>query len=491
MRRRPLNLTLLATAVAVGTAAAPALAQGKIARTDPFDPEILSVEAYVYLYPLVLMDVTRKQMTNVEKWDAEKLAAPMNTLGHLREFPSPDFRTVVRPNFDTLYTSFWLDLTTEPVLLEIPDSKGRYFLMPALDMWTDVIAAPGWRTTGTRAATFAFCPPGWDGELPEGATRVDAPTPYLWVIGRTQTNGEKDYDAVHKFQNGMKLTPLSYWGLEWTPPTNRIDRRVNMDTPPMKQVRKMNGRQFFEYAAKLMKLHPPKATDFSQVARLARIGLVPGQSFDYRRLGASARRAIDAAPARALLHLRERTSELGYKVDGWQMLVDTMGSYGIEYDQRAAVALFGLGANQVADAVYPQLLTAADGKPLTGSERYVLHFEKDQLPPANAFWSITLYDENGFPVPNPTGRLSLSSWMDLKYDRDGSLDLFFQAQPPGKEKEANWLPTPAEGIWNLTMRIYAPRQQVLDGTWAPTPIRRVGGSANLTGADGLPTHRRK
>jgi hypothetical protein len=484
---------LLVATIAIGTVLAAASAQSQATKIDPLDPNTIAVEAYVYLYPLVLMDITRQQMTNFEKWDGKGPSAPMNTFGHFRGFPPLDFKTVVRPNFDTMYSILWMDMTAEPMILSIPDSKGRYYLMPALDMWTDVFAAPGWRTTGTGAGDYAYCPPGWDGKLPKGVTRVAAQTPYIWFIGRTQTNGEKDYGAVHKFQDGMKITPLSQWGKTWKAPAGKVDSSIDMKTPPMKQVDSMSGKEFFEYAAKLMKLHSPKPTDFSQVARLAHIGIVPGQDFNYPSLDTSVRKAIDSAPATGLKLMHAKTAKLGAMINGWQMTIRAMGSYGIDYLQRSAVDLFGLGANQLADAIYPVLLTDATGKPLTGASQYVMHFEKDELPPAQAFWSFTLYDKDGFAVPNSLNRANLSNWMDLKYNADGSIDLYFQADSPGKDKESNWLPAPKEGTWNLILRLYAPRREALDGTWSPPAIKHahVGGGLHLDGADGLPVHRRK
>ena len=484
------QLAMFALLIAIGTAITPAVAQAKAA-ANPLDPQAIAVEAYAYLYPMVLMDITRKQMMNVEKWDGKGISAPMNTYGHFRAFPPLDFKTVVRPNFDTMYSSLWLDLTKEPMILSIPDSKGRYYLWPALDMWTDVFAVPGWRTTGTKAGDFAYVPPGWEGKLPEGVTRVDAPTPYIWFIGRTKTEGKKDYDAVHKFQDGMKLTPLSQWGKSWKAPAGKVDSTVDMKTPPMKQVDNMSGKQFFEYAARLMKLHSPKDTDFSQVARVAHIGIVPGEDFNYGSLGSSIREAIDKAPPAALKQMKVMAGRLGTKSNGWEMITSTMGAYGIDYLRRSSVALIGLGANQVADAIYPLLLVDADGKPLTSASQYVMHFDKDELPPAEAFWSFTLYDKEGYTVPNPLNRATLSSWMDLKYNADGSIDLYFQADSPGKAKESNWLPAPKTGTWNLTMRLYAPKREALDGTWSPPAIKHIGGHANLKRADGLPAHRRK
>jgi hypothetical protein len=170
----------------------------------------IGVDAYVYLYSLVTMDVTRKQLTNVEPGKGT-LGGPMNAFANAPAFPSADFKAVVRPNFDTLYSSAYLDLTKEPMVVSVPDTNGRYYLLSMLDMWSDVFASPGWRTTGTAAGNFLVTPPGWSGGVPEGFTRINAPTPYVWIIGRTKTDGPADYDAVHKIQAGFKIMALSDW----------------------------------------------------------------------------------------------------------------------------------------------------------------------------------------------------------------------------------------------------------------------------------------
>ena len=168
------------------------------------------MDAYIYFYPLILMDLTRKQSINILMPEFGK--GPMNTFVNVPAYPPADFKGVVRSNFDTLYSIAWLDLTREPVVVSAPDTNGRYYLLPMLDMWTDVFASPGWRTTGTKPVNFLVTPPGWTGKVPEGFAHIAAPTPYVWIIGRTKTDGPADYDAVHTIQAGYKVTPLSAGG---------------------------------------------------------------------------------------------------------------------------------------------------------------------------------------------------------------------------------------------------------------------------------------
>jgi hypothetical protein len=220
-----------------------------------------------------------------------------------------------------------------------------------------------------------------------------------------------------------------------------------------------------------MKINPPHVTDWSKVARLKRIGLEPGKSFDYQNLEPNIRQAFDKAAKDALKDMYAKIPTLARVVNGWQMNTDTMGAYGNYYLKRAIVALVGLGANQPDDAVYPLAASDANGKPLNGKNKYVLHFDKQELPPVGAFWSITMYDEVGFAVPNSINRCAIGDRDDLKYNADGSLDLYFQHANPGPGKESNWLPSPASGTLGVTMRLYAPKPQILDGRWNPPAVR--------------------
>jgi hypothetical protein len=442
---------------------------------DEQEIHAIATEAYVYFYPLVLADVTRRVMINGEP-KPNSLTGPMNMFHHLRALPPADFKDAARPNYDTLYSTVWLDLSEEPIVLSVPDTQGRYYLLEMVDMWGDTFAVPGKRTSGTAAANFAVVPQGWQGKLPKDMERIESPTMYVLIVGRTQTNGPKDYDAVHKVQDGYRITPLSEWGKPPKPVKFQVDSTVDMKTPPMKQVEAIRPADFFEYAAELMKLHPPHVTDWSMVARLKRIGIEAGESFAFKEADEAVKRALERAPAAGLQWMKTALPTIGRIVNGWQMNTEGIGVWGNAYLKRAACNWMGPAWNQPEDATYPMTFSDAEGKPLSGANEYVLHFGKQELPPVGAFWSITLYGADGFGVPNPLDRHALGDRDPLKYNADGSLDLYVQKNSPGKEKESNWLPAP-EGEFGLFMRLYAPEPQILDGRWLPPAVRRAAAAA--------------
>jgi hypothetical protein len=339
-----------------------------------------------------------------------------------------------------------------------------------LDMWSDVFAVPGKRTSGTAAANFALVPPGWRGKLPQGVQRIDAPTPNVWVIGRTQTNGPKDYPAVHKIQDGYRITRLADWGKPPQKVEQKIDPSVDTKTEPLRLVNGMPAVEYFRYGAQLMKVNPPHTADWSTLTRMRRIGIEPGR-FDAAKAGAD---VLAKGAAGGLKLMQDKIPTLARINNGWQMNTDTMGAYGDYYLKRAIVAMVGLGANQADDAIYPLNVADAEGKPVMAENNYVLRFNKSELPPVRGFWSLTMYDADGFQVANPINRFAIGDRDALKYNPDGSLELYVQNQNPGPERESNWLPTPKTGRLGLTMRLYAPKQEALDGRWNPPAIRRAG-----------------
>ena len=464
-------ITQALTAVALTVAASVVfpLASQAQSKVTAEEAHAIGVDAYLYLYPLLTMDITRKQFTNIEP-GKEFGKGPMNMFVSVPQYPPADFKGVVRSNFDTLYSIAWLDLTEEPLVIAAPDTAGRFYLLPMLDMWTDVFASPGWRTTGTQAGQFLVTPPGWTGTVPAGLNHLPAPTPIVWVIGRTKTDGAADYAAVHKIQAGYTVTPLSRLGKSAEPVSVNIDPAVDMKTPPKIQVDSMSAADYFAYAAELLKVHPAHISDQPILAQMKRIGIEPGKSFDMDALDPEIQAALQPVPKDAQALMTWKVPTLARVVNGWSMNTDTMGVYGNYYLKRAIVAQIGLGANLPEDAIYPLNIGDVEGKPLDGSNKYVLHFDKGETPPVNAFWSITLYDPEGFQVGNALNRFAVSSWMPFKTNADGSLDIYLQHENPGKDLEANWLPAP-KGGFNLTMRLYGPKPEVLNGKWNPPPVK--------------------
>lgn len=428
------------------------------------DLRTLSHEGFIYFYPLVTMDVSRLQAIN-SPTDRPGYGPP-NEFHHMREYPRADFRAVVRPNFDTLYSSAWLDLTAGPVLLGAPDTDDRYFMLPMIDMWTDVFANPGKRTSGTGEQAYVITPPGYSGALPDDVAVIASPTPYVWIIGRTQTNGPADYPAVHRVQDGYAITPLGA-GV-----SHIVDDTVDLTTEPLRQVNGMDALDYLAYAADLLAVNPPHASDFSQLARLAGLGVEAGKPFDRSRFSADESAEIAAGKQDALQAMAAATPRLGTIVGGWMSLIEGMGVYGNAYLRRAVVTMIGLGANPAEDAVYPLLVSDSDGQPVTGEHDYVVHFDADKLPPVDAFWSVTMYDAEGFQAANELNRFAIGDRDPLTYNADGSLDLYLQHSNPGPDREPNWLPAPT-GSLGVTMRLYAPRRPVLDGEWNPPPVRRA------------------
>lgn len=455
---RPLAAALALTALLPLPAMAPAAAAAPAPAQDPAQLRRIAAEAYVYLYPLVTMDVTRRAQTDRAGTDP----VPVNRLKHALAYPGADFRVVVRPNFDTLYTMAWLDLSAGPVTISVPPAHGRYYLLQFLDMWTDSFALPGSRTSGDGAGRFALVAPGWHGALPKGVTRIEAPTSRVWLIGRTQTNGPADYAAVHAFQNAMRISAPAMR------PTRETGPALDLKRAPKELVDAMPALDFLAYGTMLLGQTRPHATDWSQLERMRRAGLGPG--FNPARLTPAAREALVAgiADGRAVINAREATLNPG--VNGWTYATDTIGVYGNHFVKRAIVARRGLGANPPEDAVYLSAYVDGAGQRLVGSKAYGLHFAKGETPPAGAFWSVTMYDAEGFPVANPINRFALGDRDPLVHNPDGSLDLLIQASDPGGALSANWLPAPASGPFSLTIRIYQPADRVLARQWLPPAV---------------------
>ena len=431
---------------------------------EGLDDFVVAQDAYIYGYPLVTMEMTRRVITNAAS--VEGTHGPMGQLIKLRQYPDASFRDVTAPNADTLYTTAFIDVGQEPWVLSIPDMKDRYYLFPMLDGWTDVFQVPGKRTTGTGAQTYAITGPGWKGTLPAGVKEYKSPTSIVWILGRIYCTGTpQDYAAVHALQDQCSLVPLSAYGKAYTPPAGTVDPSIDMKTAVREQVNGMDATAYFTLLAQLMKANPPAAEDAPELAKFAKIGLVAGRDFDATKLNADfVKRIPEIAFDRIMLQFK--VNKAVKNVNGWGYTTKT-GLYGTDYFMRALVTAIGLGANRPQDAVYPTSLKDADGNAYDGTKKYVMRFAKGQLPPVQGFWSVTMYDSSYFFVANPINRYSISARQKLKSNPDGSVDLYIQNNSPGADKESNWLPSPA-GKFVLMLRMYWPNEKdpsIIDGSW--------------------------
>lgn len=436
------------------------------------------VEAYIYGYPLVTMEYTRRGLTNVEKPEGSR--APMGQLVLMREYPAVDDHLVTAPNADTLYATGFIDVGQEPWVLSLPDAHGRYYLFPMLDGWTTVFQVPGTRTTGTGPQTYAITGPGWKGRLPEGVKEYKSPTAMVWLLGRIYCTGTpEDYAAVHKMQDEIKLVPLSSYGKAYTPPPGKVDPSFDMKTAVRDQVNALSVDEYFTLLAKLMVDNPPAKADKPMLEKMAKIGIVPGRPFDGSKLGPAAREAFSLVPKIAnekiMLWMKEGIVAGDMKLENGWLFTTKTGVYGTNYIQRALITAIGLGANRPQDAVYPTSEGPSVLSTYSGDKKYVMHFKKGELPPVNGFWSLTMYDKDYFFVPNPINRQSISARQDLKPNADGSVDLYIQNESPGPEKESNWLPAPKDKFI-LMMRLYWPKEtgsSIIDGTWKVPGVKSV------------------
>ena len=432
---------------------------------------IRGLESWVYGYPIVLMDVTRQVLTAAPAPNAEGTAAPMDQLAKMPHYVSPNLKTVVRISLNSLWCTGWMDLGQEPVVLSVPDTHGRYYAMSVMNMWTNVFASVGKRTTGTGPGNFLFVGPNWQGTPPPDVKQVfKSSTRYAWILGQTQVNGPSDFAYVNAIQANYKLTPLSSWGKPYTPPTDvPVDKSVDLSKIPPDQVEAMDAGTFFNRLAILMKDNPPDAEDADALSKLKDIGVEPGKPFDITKVSPAIARGLERAIKDAPVKLQQGILKMK-TVNGW-MQPNDIGRYGKDYDTRAGIAWVGLGANQPEDTIYPTAFKDGDGNPLDSANKYVMHYDKGTLQPTNASWSISQYKGNFYEV-NALNRYVIAPWMKLKYNKDGSLDIYLQADSPGKDKESNWLPTPP-GAFNITIRNYWPKEDALNGTYKNPPIKKV------------------
>jgi hypothetical protein len=423
-------------------------------------------EVYVYAYPLVLTDITRQ---------VQAARAPLNVFQHKREVAGAS-STDPTPNADFLHSQAWLDLSQEPLILSVPDTRGRYYLIAMIDAWTNVAASLGKRTVGTEKGDFAIVGPRWKGTLPVGVSEVRSPTEMAWLFGRMQAGRKADQAAAARLQEQIKLAPLSRKSArpaKGAPAPAAPAGKIDLKTDPREQVAGMDAATFLSRVAMLLPGNPPAKDDAPMVGKLKTLGVVAGQPFDMGKLDPLSARSVEEGVKSALAAIvtaGKRPASADIR-NGWAIDRE-LGRWGTDYGKRAVVAWRGLGVNAPEDAIFMAARFDSGGQRLDGAQRYVLHFDRANIPPAEGFWSLSLYDDNQHFVANSLDRHHIGSDDELTPNADGSLDLYIQNADPGKDKEPNWLPAP-KGSFTLILRIYWPKEEVVNGRWAPPGVRRA------------------
>lgn len=414
------------------------------------------------------MDAVRRRATATTH--ARGGRAPINQLAHLRRSRSAGPQLVAAPDADTLTSVAWLDLSAEPIVLSVPPVRTRYCLIQMLDAWTNVFADPGTRATGNNRADYLITGPRWSGTIASGLEHVEAPTRSVCLIIRLRTYNRRDCAAVRALQQRFTLTPLSAWGqLHASPADVPASPDVDATPSPVDELARIEAGAFFSRLNSLMVSNPPSVEDAHALQRFAPIGIGPGRALD--PLGLDAAVSTGVATARALLESEAEQAQRA-TIDGWNMPSHAMGRYGTDYSLRAVTARCSLGTSLPEDVLLLRSMTDSHGNVLSGANKYRLSFAPGELPPAHAFWSVTMYDDRGALVRNPLDRYALGDLDEIAVDEDGVLSLYLQQDWPGSEKESNWLPAP-DGTFNVAIRLYWPTRDALTEHWHPPAIVRV------------------
>ena len=413
-------------------------------------------DAYVYAFPLVIMDATKISATNTEEAVTEK--APVNQFIHSVALADAQFRNVVTPNVDTIYSQVWYDLSEEPMVYELPETD-RFCKVQVLDGWTNTAAVLD------KAGAYAITLSTWEGELPEGVTRIDVPTSMAWSITRIVLSGEEDLPNVYAIQEKMKLMPLSDYisGDTYEPPRGSYSEEN--DYIPVDKVLSMDPVTFFNKANELMVKNSPTAADKEMLEKIAAVNIGPGMEFDTSVLTGDVAENWKTMLTEIRLKLIKEGQKFSKKLGQWDYFGEPIGDFNTEYTYRALVALAGLGANTVEVALYPKIEQDADGNTLTGEKSYILHFESYPQVLEGGFWSVTAYGDDDFLIDNPMDRYCINDRSGLKANDDGSVDVILSEDAP--EDTTNWLPV-GDGGFHLYMRIYTPDMDALETWTAPT-----------------------
>jgi hypothetical protein len=461
LSRRAFTALAFSAAIAGGIQTSTAAEAQELAAAEA---RAIASEAYVYGFPLV--DSYRIQYSYFVNTAGAEFKAPWNVLSNTARVYTPDDKAIQTPNSDTPYSFLGADLRAEPLVLTVPEvDKERYYSLQFIDMYTFNFAYVGSRATGNEAGKFLLAGPNWKGETPPGIKAViRSETEFAFVLYRTQLFDAADIDKVKAVQAGYKVETLStFLGQQAPPAPPSIDF-----VKPLTAEAEKTSPEFFNVLDFVLQFAPVNPAETEIRARFARLGIDGSGTFDAKKLSPELTQAVEAGMADAWATFKTYKET---QVDtGKQSSADGFGTRQFlngNYMGRMSGAVLGIYGNSKDEALYPAYFVDASMKPLAGTNRYTLRFEAGQLPPVNAFWSLTLYElPSSLLYANPLDRYLINSSMlnGLKRAPDGSVTLYVQHESPGPENEANWLPAPS-GPFFAVMRLYWPQEAALDGAW--------------------------
>lgn len=431
------------------------------------DPTSLLEDAYIFTLPLMMMDATAITMTNTVH--ANEKQAPVNQLCHAQKLADANFKNVVTPNVDTIYSQMILDLSEDAVILELPKTD-RFCTAQLLDAYTNCVDIIDASEFENEREIFIFTGNDFEGEIPDGMTQIQYPSSMGWMIIRTICFDKADEAAVHEIQAQMKTYTLSQYKAQNTneQPEGFYDEKNNI--VPSEYVMQLSMEEYFKKANELMVANPPAPEDAPIMEKLAVINVGPGLHFDASVFGDEADEIWKNLTANIVNHTKQGSTEFFTQNGSWSYMGYPIAEFGTEYAYRAFITLFGFGANPVSIAVYPKADIDSDGDRLNGANKYTLHFEAGELPPVEGygFWSVTAYNStNNFLIDNEINRYCINDRSNVLYNEDGSLDIYIQSTKPENDP-SNWLPVSDEDF-HLVLRIYMPAESVIKNEW-PTPV---------------------
>lgn len=438
-------------------------------------------EAYEYGMPLVLMDLMKENATNVSKPDKVQGRAPKNQFSHLSPVTSNNFKTFPRPDTNAYYSLAWLDLSDGPVVLETPDTDGRYYIMPLMDAWGNVYASIGKRTTGTFPNRYLIVGPHWNGSVPSGIQAIKSPTEITWIRGSMLTDSTKNKKSTAKVQQGFKLYPFRVSDQKYVAPKGAVDPMIQA-APAANKLFTLTTADYFNRLNRLMMTNPPAKEDQEILNKISKYGIGPGLAFNPESLSEADQAELSRLPA--LMKNKFDNFQVS-EAQGMQGTGENWikfrgpGEFQTDYAARAFAAYQGVALDNPEDIVGAVTTRDDTGAKLTGDKRYILHFNKDQLPKTNERWTLTIYDSQGQIVKNKLSRFSLGSKNKMTYNSDGSLDIFIESSSPGKLRESNWLPSP-KGEFQVMARLYSPKKEALSPEWTLPSIMEAGKTQSIS-----------